>query len=156
MYACCRVWALCVEAQRLQLVGPGARAQRLQLVGPGARAQRLWRLDLVAPSHVESSCTRDRTGRSCIGRRMLTHRTTGKVQACSFRQHKADSKTKPILLQLAFPPALSVSSVTSARNLTVILHLTLSLIPSIWRQYYKMVKSLVCVEPNRPGIESWL
>jgi hypothetical protein len=68
---------------------------------------------------------------------------------------KADSKTKPILLQLAFSPALSVSSVTSARNLRMILHLTLSRIPSIWRQYYKMVKSKA-FEPNRPGIESWL
>ena len=45
----------------------------------GARAQELWRRGLVAPLHVGSSRTRDRTHVLCITRRILNHQTTREV-----------------------------------------------------------------------------
>ena len=53
---------------------PGSRAwglQELRLPGPRAQAQELWHTGLVAPRHVGSSWSRDRTRASCIGRRTL-------------------------------------------------------------------------------------
>ena len=45
----------------------------------GAEAQRLWRTGLVAPRHVESSLTRDRTCVPHIGRQILYHHATREV-----------------------------------------------------------------------------
>ena len=42
-------------------------------------AQSLWLMGLVAPRHVKSSQTRDRTDVPCVGRRILTHCTTREV-----------------------------------------------------------------------------
>ena len=49
-------------------------------------AQQLWRTGLVAPRHVGSSPTRDRTRVPCIGRWILNHCTTREVRACTFKQ----------------------------------------------------------------------
>ena len=57
----------------------GMRAQQLWLMGSRAQAQQLWHTDLVAPWHVGSSQTRDRTWVPCIGRRILNHCATGEV-----------------------------------------------------------------------------
>ena len=43
---------------------------------PDAQAQQLWLTGLVAPRHVGSSQTRDRTRVPCIGRQTLNHCTT--------------------------------------------------------------------------------
>ena len=43
---------------------------------PDAQAQQLWLMDLVAPRHVGSSQTRDRTRVPCIGRQILNHCAT--------------------------------------------------------------------------------
>ena len=54
-------------------VGTGLRVCGLQeLWFPGCRARASWHTGLVAPRHVGSSWTRDRTRVSCIGRRTLT------------------------------------------------------------------------------------
>ena len=57
----------------------GTWAQQLWLVGSRAQAQQLWRTGLVAPRHVGSSGTRDRTCVPCIGRRILNHCATREV-----------------------------------------------------------------------------
>ena len=49
----------------------GTRAQQLWLAGSRAQAQLLWCTGLVAPWHVGSSQTRDRTRVPCTGRRIL-------------------------------------------------------------------------------------
>ena len=63
----------------------GTRAQQLWLAGSRAQAQQLWHIGLVAPWHVGSSWTRDRTCVSCIGRRILNHCTTMEVPLCLFK-----------------------------------------------------------------------
>ena len=45
----------------------------------GAQPQQLWLMGLVAPQHVGSSQTRDRTRVPCIGRQILNHCTTREV-----------------------------------------------------------------------------
>ena len=45
----------------------------------GTWAQQLWRTGLVAPRHVGSSRSRDRTHVSCIGRQILNHCATREV-----------------------------------------------------------------------------
>ena len=55
------------------------RLQQLQHTGSRAQAQYLWRTGLVAPQHVGSSQTRDRTHVPCIGRRILNHCATREV-----------------------------------------------------------------------------
>ena len=57
----------------------GMRAQQLWLTGSRAQAQQLWHTGLVAPRHVGSSWTRDRTRVPCIGRWILNHCTTREV-----------------------------------------------------------------------------
>ena len=57
----------------------GMRAQELWLVGSRVQAQQLWSVGLVAPRHVGSSRTRDRTHVSCIGRQILNHRASREV-----------------------------------------------------------------------------
>ena len=47
----------------------------------GAQAQYLWRTGLVAPQHVGSSWTRDRTCLSCTGRQILYHWATREAPA---------------------------------------------------------------------------
>ena len=54
----------------------GMWAQQLWLTGSRAQAQQLWRSGLVAPRHVGSSRTRDRTHVPCLGRRILNHCAT--------------------------------------------------------------------------------
>ena len=49
------------------------------------RAQWLWRTGFVAPQHVGSSWTRDRTHVPCIGRRILNHWATREVQGVQFK-----------------------------------------------------------------------
>ena len=51
----------------------GMWAQQLWLTGSTAPAQQLWCTVLIAPQHVGSSWTRDRTRVPCIGRRILNH-----------------------------------------------------------------------------------
>ena len=91
-FSCCGAWALGAWAsvvaarglsscrmQALECTGfssCGVWAQQLQCTGSGAQAQQLWRAGLVAPWHVGSSRTRDRTRVPCIGRRILNHCTT--------------------------------------------------------------------------------
>ena len=60
----------------------GTRAQQLWLTGSRAQAQQLWHTSLVAPRHVGSSQTRDRTRVPCIGRRILNHCATGEAPIC--------------------------------------------------------------------------
>ena len=50
----------------------------------GTRAQQLWRTGPVAPSHVRSSRTRDRTRVPCTGRRTPNRCATREVQRFSF------------------------------------------------------------------------
>ena len=54
----------------------GTWAQQLWLAGSRVQAQQLWHTGLVAPQHVGSSQTRDRTHVPCIGRRILNHCAT--------------------------------------------------------------------------------
>ena len=61
-FSCCGTQPLGLQQLRL----PGSRAQVQQLRLPG----------LVAPRHVGSSLTGDRTHVPCIGRQTLHHRTT--------------------------------------------------------------------------------
>ena len=51
----------------------------LGLTSYRTQAQWLWHMGLVAPRHVESSWTRDRTLVPCIGRWILNHWTTREV-----------------------------------------------------------------------------
>ena len=60
----------------------GTWAQQLWLTGSRAQAQQLWCTGLVAPQHVGSSRTRDRTRVPCIGRRILNHCATREVLPC--------------------------------------------------------------------------
>ena len=83
----------------------------MQLVGTRAWAQYLWRRDLVAPQHVESSCTRDRICTLCIGRRVLIHFTTREVLKCKvhFNLHK-EQQLKFSFLNWASQVALMVKN----------------------------------------------
>ena len=54
----------------------GVQAQQLWLTGSRGQAQQLWRTGLVAPQHVGSSQTRDRTHVPCNGRWILNHCAT--------------------------------------------------------------------------------
>ena len=59
----------------------------------GTQAQQLWHMGLVAPWHVESSWTRDRTCVLCVGRWIINHCTTREVLihailTCSSRRSK--------------------------------------------------------------------
>ena len=58
----------------------------LKLPGSRMQAQQLRRTGLVAPRHVESSLTRDRTCVPCIGRWILYHWTTSEVSNYSYRE----------------------------------------------------------------------
>ena len=71
-FSCCRARALGAWASVVVARG----FQQLWLAGSRAQAQQLWRKGLVAPRHVGSSQTRDRTRVPCIGRRILNHCTT--------------------------------------------------------------------------------
>ena len=71
----------------LLLGSTGSRARGLQQLwhaGSKAQAQQLWHTGLVAPPHVGSSQTRDRTCVPCIGRRILNHCATREVQQPAF------------------------------------------------------------------------
>ena len=57
----------------------GTRAQWPWLVGPRAQAQQLCHTNLLAPRHVGSSRTRDRTRVSCIGRWIPNYCATREV-----------------------------------------------------------------------------
>ena len=67
--------AFLVVEHGLQVCG----LQQLWHAGSRAQAQQLWRIGLVAPWHVGSSWTRDRTHVPCIGRRILSHCATREV-----------------------------------------------------------------------------
>ena len=58
--------------------------QQLWLMGSRVQAQQLWHTGLLAPWHVGSSRTRDRTHAPCIGRWILNHCTTRKVPELQF------------------------------------------------------------------------
>ena len=80
LVAVCRLLtavASLVAERRLQVHG----LQQLWLPGSRAQAQQLWCVGLVAPQHVGSSRTRDRTRVFCIGRRILNHWTTREAPA---------------------------------------------------------------------------
>ena len=89
---CCSVWAYCGAFSC-------CRAQSL-----GTQAQQLWHMGLVAPQHVGSSRSRDRTHVPCIGRRILNHCTTREVLPLFFymcphsnlvrQEFSRDKKTK--------------------------------------------------------------
>ena len=59
-------------------------AQQLWLAGSRVQAQQLWCTSLVAPRHVGSSRTRERTRVPCIGRQILNHCTTREVPSVQF------------------------------------------------------------------------
>ena len=60
----------------------GTRAQQLWPTGSRTQAQQLWRTGLVAPRHVGSLWTRDRTCVPCIVRRILNHCATREALYC--------------------------------------------------------------------------
>ena len=62
----------------------GKRAQQLGHAGSRAQAQQLQRTDFVAPRHVGSSRTRDRTLVPCMGRQILNHCATREVLMWTF------------------------------------------------------------------------
>ena len=74
----------------------------------GVRHQQLWQMGLVAPQHVESSPTRDRTCVLCVGRQILNHQTTRKVPTFTYfslviiyvqnSEHKACKIFKSLLI----------------------------------------------------------
>ena len=66
-FSCCGAQAL--EHQASVVVALGLYAQ----------TRKLWHMGLVAPQHMESSWTRDRTCISCTGRLILNHWTTREV-----------------------------------------------------------------------------
>ena len=72
------VVASLIAEHRLQAHG----LQQLWLTGFRAQAQQLWLSGLVAPWHVGSSRTRDRTCVPCIGRQILNHCTTREALYC--------------------------------------------------------------------------
>ena len=86
IFGCVRSSFLCEGFLQLQQLGVtlhrGARASHcrgLSCCGsqaPHAQAQQLWLTGLVAPWHVGSSRTRDRTCVPCIGRQILNHCAT--------------------------------------------------------------------------------
>ena len=65
----------------------GTQAQQLWLAGCRMQSQQLWHTGLVAPRHVGSSQTRDRTCVPCIGRRFLNHCATREVLVKHLAQH---------------------------------------------------------------------
>ena len=75
-------WLLLLRSMGSRCVGFSScstLAQQLWLAGSRAQAQQLWHTGLVAPWHVGSSWTRDRTHVPCIGRRILNHCATREV-----------------------------------------------------------------------------
>ena len=78
----------------------GTRAQQLWLVGSRLQAQQLWCKGLVAPWHVGSSRSRDRTHVPCIGRRILNHCATREVPMVFFLWMLEQTKTVHFLLSL--------------------------------------------------------
>ena len=90
---CCRGFSLVVESRAYSLVVVlrlllavaafvvehglwGMQDSVVGLVGSRAQAQQLWHTGLVAPQHVGSSQTRDRTRVCCIDRQILYHWAT--------------------------------------------------------------------------------
>ena len=71
-------WASVVTARGLGSCGMWA-LERAGFSSCGTQAQQLWCTGLVAPRHVGSSQTRDRTHVRCIGRRILNHCATTEV-----------------------------------------------------------------------------
>ena len=69
----------------------GMRAQSLWLTGSRAQAQYLCHMSLVAPWHVGSSRTRDRTHVPCTGRQILNHCATREVLFVDFDVSHFDS-----------------------------------------------------------------
>ena len=63
------------------LTGCSAWAPWLHLLGSRVQAGSCGTWALVAPRHVESSCTRDRTHVPCIGRRILNQWTNREIQS---------------------------------------------------------------------------
>ena len=63
-------WLLLLQSMGSRCVG---------FIRCGTQAQYLWRTGLVAPQHVGSSRTRNRTRVPCIGRRVLNHCATREV-----------------------------------------------------------------------------
>ena len=73
---------------------------QLWLAGSREQAQQLWHTGLVAPRHVGSSRTRDRTCDPSIGRRILNHCTTREVPDLfikTFAGLRRERKTKFLL-----------------------------------------------------------
>ena len=70
------LWLRGTGSRRTSFSSCGTQAQQLWLAGFRAQAQQLWRMGLVAPWHVGSSRTRDRTHVPCIGRRIPNHCAT--------------------------------------------------------------------------------
>ena len=91
---CCSVWVSHCGGFSLRSMGSrcagfsscGTRVQLLWRAGSRVQAQQLWRTGLVAPQHVGSSRTRDRTHVPCIGRQILNHCATREVPQFSFNK----------------------------------------------------------------------
>ena len=60
----------------------------------GSWAQHLWHMGLVAPRHVESSWTRDRSCVPSLGRRILNHWTTREVLKFYFQDPMSHWRTQ--------------------------------------------------------------
>ena len=75
-------WCLDFSLERLPLCSTcGTRAQDFWLEGLRVHGlQELWPTGLVAPRHVESSWTRDRSHVPCTGRQILIYCPTREVQ----------------------------------------------------------------------------
>ena len=87
-YSCCSMWVShcrgfpCCGAWALGFCSCGTWASSLWFPGSRAQAQYLWHAGLVAPWHVGSSWSKDRTHVSCIGRHSypLSHqRSPGRI-----------------------------------------------------------------------------
>ena len=75
-FSCCGARALGTRASVVVVCGLSSCGLRAL----EHRLSSLWRMGLVAPWHVESSWTRDRTHVPCIGRQILNHCATREVQ----------------------------------------------------------------------------
>ena len=95
-------WLLLLQSMGCRRVGFSSCsmwAQQLWLTGSRAQAQQLWCTSLVAPGHVGSSWTRDRTRVPCTDRQILNHCATREAPLYSLYQRiliLPDEKKKKI------------------------------------------------------------
>ena len=79
----------------------------------------MWRAGLVAPRHVRSSCTRDRTRVPGIGRRILNHCAAREAQICFLH---LEIKIKNLSLTLLLLEAYTLSFCSLLPNLLKVVY----------------------------------